>query len=547
MRRFALAAGLLLGSGLAGAETAEPPRLLVLFIIDQGRYEHLVRFRPAFQFGLKRLLDKGVSFTDAHQDHAVTATAPGHAALVSGVHPSRSGMVSNQWYDRASERRMYCVEDPRSPILGWTAASSGEESGPSTAGRSPRNLLVSTLPDWIKSKTPGSKIFAVGAKDRAAVVMGGKSANAAFWFDSSTGRFVTSRYYLRQYPDWLADFQRREHPSVHFGQAWQPLPIDTARARSLGVDSVPEGAFASGFPHPIGGLSLEPDSDFYSSFYRTPFMDVYVAELARAILEHEALGADSALDFLGVSFAATDAVGHDYGPHSREVLDVLLRLDRVLGELLEVIDQKVGSGGAVVALSADHGVAPLPELRQERGEPGKRIGVEDVTCFQNVAKKLTEKFGKAEWLLRGLYLNYQTIAERNLRRQEVENELKRLLGSCPAVARAWTRTEIEDPAPASDPFLTLYRHSFHPERSPDLFVQLKEYYLGELSRGTTHGSPYQYDTHVPLVILFRGLQPAEISTRVHTVDLAPTLASLLGIPTPGNLDGIDRGGLLRQP
>jgi hypothetical protein len=539
--------GSLLATGAASA--SEPPfegaRLLLLLTIDQARYDYLVRFRPVFQAGLKRLLERAVSFTDAHHHHAVTATAPGHAALVTGLHPSRSGLVGNEWYDRVSRRPVYSVEDPSSPVLPATAGSLREEPRPASAGRSPRNLLAPTIADWIQAKTPGSKAYAVGTKDRSAVTLGGKSARAAFWFDSRSGCFITSRYYLREYPRWLAEFHRRAHPDREFGKAWEPLPIDPARARSLGVESVSTGVFRSGFPHLLGDVSLKPDNYYYSSFSRTPFMDAYLADLATALIENESLGADQELDFLSVSFAATDAVGHDYGPDSPEALDVFLRLDRVLGELLDTVERRVGSGRVVIALSADHGVMPLPELRQLRGQPGRRLGVEDVLCLQGAGRKLGERFGEGEWLLRDLYLDYQTIAARNLRREEVEGELKRLLEGCASVARAWTRSEIETSGPPADPFLELYRNSFHPERSPDLFVQFKEYILDELGRGTTHGSPYAYDTHVPLLIVHPALGPAEIPERVHTVDLAPTLASLLGVPAPGNLDGVDRSPRLR--
>lgn len=507
------------------------PKLVLLLSVDQARYDYLNRFRPLFKGGFKRLLDRGVSFANAHHNHAITVTAPGHASLSTGLYPRRSGIVSNQWYDRKRKVPVYCVEDSDYPLIGSTLAS---------AGRSPKNLLGSTLSDWIKKQTPGSKVFTASGKDRSAIVLGGKRADAAFWYDHSSGEFVTSQYYWQAYPPWMEEFHRQRIPDSHFATAWEPLPASISDHPSLGIERLEDGLPQRQFPHALGKLSLFPDASFYSAFYSSPFLDGYLAKFARALIENESLGLDNDPDLLSLSFSAVDSVGHSYGPNSPEVLDAFLRLDKALGQLLDFLDRKVGQDNVAISLSADHGVMPLPEYRRKQKLPGGRVDVQDVVCFQTVGRELEAKFGKERWFLEGLYLNHDALDRHRLNQEEMEQELARLIEQCPVVAKAWTRTQLESAAPGSDPYLQLFFNSFHSERSPDLFVQLKEFHLDSIWPGTSHGSPYEYDTHVPMLILFPGISPATIEKRVNTVDLAPTLASLLNVPMPENLDGVDR-------
>ena len=535
-RLSVFSAGLLLLTGLGAISSPAPdqmlrPRLLLFLTFDQARYEYFVRFRPAFKDGFKYLLDHGISFAQAHQNHAVTVTAPGHASLSTGLYPRHSGIIGNMWYDRETKEPIYSVGDPIYPLIGSTLASSG---------RSPRNLLGTTIGDWMKWHTPGSKTFSAGGKDRSAILIGGKSAEAALWYDRLSGEFVTSQYYWDNYPPWMEEFHRRKLPDAYFGKAWTPLPVNPRRYLSLGIERLDENRAERNFPHYMGGLSPFPDSSFYSAFFASPFMDAYLVQFAQALIEHEALGADEDVDFLGLSFSAIDSVGHGYGPNSPEILDTFLRLDQYLGEFLNFLDERVGLENVVISMSADHGVVPMPEYRRRHNLPGGRAGAEDFLCFQTSGRKFETKFGEDEWFLEGFYLNYEALGRRNLRRQEVEEELARLLEQCPLVANVWTRTQLESPAANMDSYQELFRNNFHRQRSPDLFVQLKKFYLGFPGFGTSHGSAYEYDTHVPLLIRIPGIPGVTINERVNTVDLAPTLASLLNLPMPEKLDGADR-------
>lgn len=506
-------------------------RLLLFLTIDQARYDYLTRFRSLYRGGLKYLLERGVVFANAHHNHASTSTGPGHASLATGLYPRNSGIIGNSWYDRKSRQPVYCVEDPSFPLLGSNQASSG---------RSPRHLLAPGLADWIKQKNPKSKVFVAGGKDRSAVLVGGKTADAAYWFDSRTGQWVSSRYYLKAYPEWLQEFAARKIPDAYFGKTWEPLPVEVSDYRRLGVERVDAGFYGQGFPRPLGGLALTPNPSFYSGFYASPFMDLYLLELARALVENESLGSDEDLDFLGLCFSVLDSVGHSYGPNSPEVLDVCLRLDRALGEFFDFLEARVGLQNVLICVSSDHGVMTLPEYLKMKDLPGGRLGLEDLLCYQRSGLELAARLGEGDWFLQGFYLNYETIGRHNLRRQEVEEEVARLLERCPSVARVWTRTELESGTPRADPFFELFSNSFHPGRSPDLLVQLKEYHLASAGTGTSHGSAYDYDTHVPLLLAGPGLLPRTVSERVHTVDVAPTLAALLQIPVPGKVDGVSR-------
>ncbi|MFQ5739294.1 MAG: alkaline phosphatase family protein [Acidobacteriota bacterium] len=532
----------LLLSGLFAARGVLPqtpdsrplPRLLLFVIIDQMRDDYLSRFRPLFRYGFKRLLDSGVRFTNAHQNHAVTVTGPGHAALATGQFPGHNGIVDNTWFDRGLNREVYCVEDLESPVL---------ESS-STTGRSPRNLLVGTLADWIKEADPNSQVYSASRKDRGAILPGGHRAGGAFWYDLSDGRFVTSQYYMSDYPEWVRRFQQRNIPGTYFGKLWKPVEVPAEIQKKVGIENIDAGAFRSGFPHAIGSASIVSNARFFTDFAATPFVDSYALDFARALVDNQGLGSDDHLDFLGLSLSALDAVGHGYGPNSPEVLDTLLRLDQALGEFLDFLDRRVGLERVVVMLSADHGVMPLPEYRSGKGLEGHRMGPVDIQCFQQVSRKLESEFGEDDWFLAGLYLKYETIGRRNLLRSRLEEWLAGSIRECPGVAEVWTRSQLE--SSRSGPFLDLYRNSFHPERSPDLFVQNGRFVLASRGRGTTHGSPYPYDTHVALLFLMPGLPAGTIDGRINTVDVAPTLASLLGIARPDDLDGVDRSQWLRS-
>ncbi len=517
------------------------PRLVVFISVDQGRFDYLIRFRPLFKGGLKLILDRGVDFANTFHDYAITETGPGHATLSTGSFPANSGIVSNEWFDRDKKRVVNCVEDTASPIV----TSKGVSAAGSSAGRSPRHLLLSALADWIRQADPQSKVFAASRKDRGAILLGGQRANGAFWYDEKTGEFVTSQFYSQTYPEWIRDFTRDHDPARKFGTLWTPLPVTAAAQKAAEIEAVD---CTSTFPHPIGGLTFTPDSAYFLAFGGTPFMDEYLSQFAQKLIAQEMLGQDDHLDFLGLSFSAVDSIGHTYGPNSPEALDAFMRLDQTLGVLFRYLDQNIGLDRVVISFAADHGVMPLPEYQKAENLPGRRVSMEDVVCLQGIGAKLEEKFGKGDWLLDDLYLNYDSLTKSNITREQVEQELSGWLAHCPSVARVWTRTELLSPTANPDPFMVRYLHNFNPERSPDLFIQYKEYVLPHFGPGTGHGSAYDYDRHIPFVLIISGRQAAVVEQEISSVDIAPTIASVLGIKPDHKVDGVDRSALLpRQP
>ncbi len=502
------------------------PRLVVLVVVDQLPTDYLERFRPLLTSGLDRLLRESIVFTNTHHDHAWTKTAPGHASLVTGVHPSRHGIVSNEWYDRDLGRVVESDEDER-----WDD------------DRSPHYLLMPTLSDRMKEIWPESKAFGASGKSRGAVLPVGREADRAFWLDDKIGRFLTSTYYGAEEPAWLAEFHDDSFLDRFFGTVWEPLPEAAAAGVDYDIEPLDRGLVYSPLPRAIGRSSVHPDEFYYEDIYWTPFIDRYLLELGQTILIEEELGADAYPDFLALGFSALDLVGHAYGPDSLETLDALLRLDRMLGELLEFIDERIGLENTIVALSSDHGVSPVPEVSIARGHTARRFGLEERSCIQSTDARLDQELGTADWFIDDFRFDPEAIAAADLKPAEVEATARRLIEACPGVERVWTASELLSSGD-DDPMARLHRNNLYPARSPDLLVQFEAWSVARTDNTTTHGSPYTYDTAVPWLLRVPSGTARVIDQRTATVDVAPTIAALLGFEMLGDLDGVDRSGVL---
>jgi predicted AlkP superfamily pyrophosphatase or phosphodiesterase len=510
---------------------------VLLLSIDQGRAEYLERFRPALTGGLRLLLEQGVVFMETHHGHAWTVTAPGHASLATGRFPSHSGIVDNDWYDRGEKRNVYCVEDPDSPVL---PVDGSERKRPAFLGRSPRRLRENSLGDWMKDRDRRSKVYAVAGKDRSSILMGGKEADGAFWFDGELGQWVTSRYYMKGYPAWVLEFHQKRFADAYFGTTWEPLPIAESVLSSMGVEPSRDGVKDFGIPRVIGRGTLRQDAGFYQELFETPFLEPYLLAFAERLVLQESLGEDEATDFLALGFSSIDSVGHDYGPNSRELFDAILRLDRELLGFFQFLERRIGAGQVGVALSGDHGVAPLPEHQIRGGLPGGRITAADRACIARAVK--------SQWFLAPFYFDDRELQKEGIPRGEAEARIAEELLRCSPVAHVWTRTQVEAVEKATgpaDPMLLRYARSFYPGRSPDLFIQLSKGLIDERD-GTTHGSPYEYDTHVPGILWWPGILPRTIETPILTVDIPVTIATLLDLAVPRNVDGVSRVNVLRR-
>lgn len=528
--------------------TVASPRLAVVIAIDQFRADYLVRFRPYFVAGgFKRLLEGGADYRNCFYRHATTITAPGHATILSGVHANIHGIIANDWLDRESWEIISSVEDRDSPLVGLPPEYLLPTLHLPKAGRSPKNFLATTVGDQLKLRFgAASKVFTASNKDRSAILLGGKLADSAYWDES--GAFVTSRYYRDALPAWVAAFNAGHRAEKAFGSTWERLLEPALYDAVQGPDDAPgesdEYGLTRVFPKKIDGGSAVLSPNFYSAFDNAPASSVMLGEFAQAAVREEKLGRHAATDLLCVSFSQIDIVGHSYGPDSHEVMDSILRLDRVIADLLKCIDREVGLKHCLVVVTADHGSTPLPE-RVQALRPSIPAGRIRVAEFDAAAKQALDAafgapLGEDYWCTRdglGYHLRPSTLAAKNIRAEDAAQVLKTALLSLPSVAEVYTRAEILAAPPEGDSLLAAVRRSYYAPRDHDVGIVLKPYFINRTPAGTTHGMPYDYDQHVPQLWFGAGVTPGVHLERVGVDDLAPTLAAHLGIPRPPQAEG----------
>jgi len=534
----------------AVAATRPGPRLAVVISIDQFRYDYLDRFAPYFgEDGFKRLRAGGTNFEESHYRHAVTKTAPGHATILSGVHADVHGIIGNEWIHRDTWRMMESVEDAASPLVGAAPKAARSPGGAleAKAGRSPRNFLATTVGDQLKLRFgPDSRIFSVAHKDRTAILLGGKQADSAYWIVD--GRFVTSTYYRDELPAWIAAFNAGGRVEKLFGQTWDRLLPRETYDELQGADDAPgentDFGFSRIMPKKIDGGEAQVGSKFYEAFETTPAASEIVGDFAIQALREEQLGRHAAPDLLCVGFSQIDKIGHAYGPDSHELMDSIVRLDRVIGALLNAIEREVGLANSVVVVTADHGASPLPErVRALRPEiPAGRL--DTAGADQAVEAALERAFGPAPagdyWSLRdnfGYHLRPSVLAAKKVAQADAALVVKQALLTRSEVAQAFTAGEVLAMQAEGDSLAAGSRRSFFPGRSQDVVFVLKPYFIDRPKSGTNHGSPYTYDTHVPQLWFGAGVPAGRRSERVGVDDIAPTLAALLGVPAPPEARG----------
>lgn len=526
------------------AAPAPGPRLAVVISVDQCRADYLQRFRPYFGAGgFRRLLEEGADFRSAYHKHAMTATAPGHATILSGVSAVEHGIIANEWFDPQFGRVMGGVEDPQAPVVGAVQKTLHVPGAPDAEiTGSPWRLLATTVGDQLKLRFgEASRVISVANKDRAAIFLGGRLADAAYWFVD--GHVVTSRYYRSALPEWVSKFNAEERVDRVFGTSWDRLLERSVYDAVQGPDDAPgeEGSAGLGttFPHKLGSGFGSPGATFYGAYRSSPSWTELLGELAQRALVEEKLGHHAVPDLLCVGFSQLDYSGHLFGPDSHEIMDSVLRLDRVLAELLTALDREVGEGRYVVLLTGDHGVAPLPEhvAGFERGVVAGRLDRARLTA--SIEEALTNEFGAAPggaaWVLRdgfGYRLIAATLTARKVSAAAAEKVIKATLLRSPQIGLVFTREELLGREPVVGAYLEAWRLSFNAERSPDVMFSPRPYVVDRVNTGTNHGTPYDYDAHIPMVWFGAGIKPRIVTERVGTDAIAPTLANLLGVPRP---------------
>jgi predicted AlkP superfamily pyrophosphatase or phosphodiesterase len=511
-RSVAAAIGFLALSAAAPAAAPPKPKLVVAIAVDQFCYDYLQRFRDDYQAGIARLLQQGGVFTDAHYLHAATVTAAGHSTFLSGAVPSVSGIIANEWFDRDRNAAVTSVSDPESKIVGGI---------PGAPGSSPRRMLVDTIGDQLKIRHgKEAKVISVSIKDRSAILPGGHMADGAFWFDPDSSHWVTSDYYGEKLPDWARAVNDQHPVRRYVGLRWFPF----GASEESGT--------------PFCTMVAGTDLRYCGNIEATPWGNELIEEFAEAALEGEQLGRHAGTDLLAISYSANDYVGHALGPDDPAVRDMAIRTDRLLGRLFEKIEQRIGAGNMLVVLTADHGVAPVPEVNQARHMPGGRISEPLLT--RNITAALVERFGPGEWLHPGsptmAYFNLKTIKAHNLDRAAVERVAAEVAARTPHIARVYTRTQLMSGSLPQDEVSRAVSVGYYAPRSGDLMIVQEPYYLFDAT-GTSHGTPYDYDNHVPVIFMGAGIKPGFYSQRTAVNDIAPTLAQMLGVARPAGASG----------
>ncbi len=502
----------------------------MLLVVDQFRADYVEKFRYQWGAGLKRLLEQGAWFREAAYPYAATVTCVGHATISTGAFPATHGIVGNTWWDHERGKLVTCTSDPKEKDIAYGAAVRG--------GDSAWRLQVPTFANELRFQTSGSRVATLSLKARSAIMLAGARADAVAWQDPGTGAWVTSSAYGEA--AFVAEYVKAHPVKDDYGKTWSPaLPSSAYLYEQNPLGKVPPAGWGPDFPHPLRGTekSAGPDAAFYTQWGFSPFADEYLEKLGEASVDSLKLGQRDATDFLGISFSTLDLVGHALGPRSHEVQDVLVRLDQALGRLFAHLDAKLGRGNYVVALSGDHGVAPIPEDMKSSGfEAGWLNSDEAQARIERIlepyaqTKPAVVEVGEGDlYLAAGLY-------DRIRRDPAALRAVTESLAAIPGVARVFRAEDLANRPATDDPFLRAAAASYFPGRSGEFFVVLKPYWQPEFvgrdgKRGyaTTHGSPYFYDQRVPIFLMGFGIRAGEFLNAATPADIAPTLAALCGV------------------
>ncbi|MFO1326262.1 MAG: alkaline phosphatase family protein [Rubrivivax sp.] len=528
------------GPASTGAGPATPsttavsrPRLVVVLVVDGLPMRQVTAYRGQLQpDGFARFLDRGTWFADAHYGYAYTVTAAGHATVLTGAYPHRSGIIGNEWRDVATGEPRYCTDDARHAYIGHATGK--------LDGTSPANLRAETVGDVLRRLTPQSKVIGISGKDRGAILPAGH-AGTAYMYMSATGEFASSTYYMKEHPAWASAFNAARPADRYFKAEWKPALAEAAYAASLGDNQPWFGTRTGKLPMTMGAALDKPAPAFYASLLRSPFVDEMSLAFARAAIAGEQLGSDAAPDILAVSLSGHDYVNHYWSAESRLSHDHFLHLDRMLQDFFRDLDRTVGKDHYIALLTADHGFMPAPEVSRMRGlDAGRAVSAE---VLGRVNAELEKRFGVPRlarfFSASALVLDRALLAQKNLDAAVVAEAARAALLAEPAVAAAYTRSELASRSRAGALHFDAMVKSWHQDLSGDVQVALRPNWMFVSSTAnTTHGSPHPYDTHVPILMYGPAwLKPARVEQRVEVADIAPTLARLLGVPVPPMSEG----------
>ena len=510
---------------------AQQPKLVVGIVVDQMRYDYLYRFSEKYgNGGFKRLLKEGFLCKNAQFNYAPTYTGPGHASIYTGTTPAIHGIAGNDWYDKKTKKEVYCTQDKNVQSVGSS----------SDAGlMSPVNLDATTIGDELKIETNNkAKVIAVSLKDRSSILPAGHAADGAYWFDGSTGGFITSTFYRNDLPKWLLDFNEQKLSKQYLEKGWNTLlPIDKY-TESLPDDNAYEKAPNKKdkpvFPY---DFKTQLDKNNFDIIRSTPFGNSLTKDIAIAAIAGEGLGTDAVCDMLCVSFSSTDYVGHSFGPKSVEIEDTYIRLDKDLEALFTYLDTKIGKGNYSLFLTADHGATEVPAYLQSEKINAGYVNGKDIT--RKLKKELYKEYADSlvmKYTNQQVYLNDSVILAKKLDKFAVEKFCVRVLLSLDEVSDALCGEQLQLQTQNDLLFKALVQRGYHNKRSGDILVSYKPGFIDYDKTGTTHGTSFSYDTHVPLLFYGNGIKAGNTLRPVYITDIASTICQLLNLPyTNGNI------------
>jgi hypothetical protein len=515
-RVFALLLFAAAPAAFASAYNAHP-KLVVVIVIDQFRGDYLERYRDQFgDGGFRLLLDHGANFTDCNYDYANTRTAPGHATLFTGAYSNGHGIAANEWWDPHKKRMVTSVEDDATKLVGVAEDKTGA---------SPHNLLADTLGDELKLATQGqARVFTLSLKDRAAVLPGGFAADAAYWIEPKSGAWITSTYYRSDLPKWAQDFNSADRAAKYWDREWKNNNGDVLRSTAHRKSNNKDGS----------------DAGFYEVIGSTPFANQYELEFAKQLVVFENLGAGHATDLLAISLSPNDILGHQVGPDSPEMAAMALSLDRDLADFFNFLGHQIGLANVWIALSADHGVSALPDAAKKLRIPTANLGAGKLEAQINAT--LTAKFSPARAAsyikldFPDAWLDPDTFAAAHVKEHDAETAVGEAMKQAGLLRDYFTKSQLAEGEVPDTALGKKFLNSYSPEGSWYVLGVPEPYTVGSAT-GTDHASPYTYDTHVPLAFYGLPFRPGTYRTHAEPVDMAPTLASLLGINAPTHAVG----------
>jgi predicted AlkP superfamily pyrophosphatase or phosphodiesterase len=525
---------LALTPGRPVAQQRQGPRLVVLLVVDQMRRDYIDDYGPHWKKGLRRIVDEGAWFTKAAYPYTTTLTCAGHATISTGTLPSTHGIISNQWWDRARQQVVSCTGDSSAREVPYGRREAG-------SGGSARALAVPTLASALASSSGGAgRVVSISLKRAAAAMLAGQGrGDAVLWFQG--GGWSSSTAWGTSPERSLLRTANSNPIGEDFGRVWSRSARESVyKFEDDGLGEKPPSEWTAQFPHALQPRDGRPTMFFYEAWQASPYSDEHLARLASSAIDGMKLGRGPGIDYLAVSFSALDVAGHDFGPRSHEVQDVLLRLDGTVGRLIDQLDKRVGRDKYMAAFTADHGVAVIPEQAARDGADAGRIKMNEIMALADAT--LSAKFGRGRWAATEAYSEFYFragIFDKLAADAELLAQLKAAIAALPGVARVYDRSEVPALAKSDDPLARAVAAGFYPERSGDLLIIPKANWIFVSDdktvipgNATTHGSGYEYDTAVPLVLFGAGIKAGRHTAEASPADIAPTLAKIAGVPLP---------------